>query len=234
MGLEIIDGVRSQQPEHGNIQLHFPGGGRQEGIVPAGEIDTVGPAAPEGEAIGGDLVPADTGGLHAVLFPGVADGHTVHDPGTDIGRISAVDGEEVRHIGIHELFPLRGCVAQAVGAVHPVIVLQLLTGIPEADTGPAAQGLGDLPPQAQLVVFVQIFLQKLLVPRLHEGIVFQRVGAREAVLLHQNQDPAQGIEIIQKEPAGLRMGHPDEIVNVNDGSLFHGRAPFRIWDHPTP
>ena len=233
MGLEIIDGIRSQEPEDGNVHLLLLTGGRQEGVVPAGEIDAVGPAAPEGEAVGGHLVPADAGGLHAVFLPGIADGDAVHDPGTDIGRVFAEDGVEIRHIGVHDLLPVLGGVAQAVGAVHPVVVLDLHTGIVEGHTGLPAQGFGDLPPDAQLVIFIQVFPEKVLIPRLHQGVVFQRVGPGEAILLHQDQDPAQGIEIIRQEPAGFRVGHADKIVDMNDRSLFHGNCSFPCCVHPT-
>ena len=229
MILKIVDGIRAQKPENGDVQLHFFGGSGDEGVVPAGEIHAVGPAAPEGEAVGGHLVSADAGGLHAIFLTGVADGHAVHDPRADVGGIIAVNCVEIRHVGIHqELSLLRG-VAQTVGTVHPVVVLQLLAGVPKAHTGPAAQGLGDLPPHAKLVVLVQVFLQQLLVPGLHEGIVFQCIGPGEAVLLHQDQNAPQGIEIIHQEPAGLRVGHADEVVNMNNGSLFHDSCSFPGW-----
>ena len=225
IGLEIIDRIRAQQTEHGDLQLVLFRLGGDENILFAGEVHTVGVAAPEGKAVGTQLVTADTGTNQAVLFRGIADGHVIQNPGADGLGVFPENRVEIRHIGIHQFLPVFRRITQGVGAVHPVIVLFFLAAVPEGDAGPAAQLAGDLPPGGNFVVLVQIIQQQSLISRVDQCVMFQCVCTRQTVLLHQDQLVADGLKIIGDEFAGVLMGLADKVINIDDGCLLHECSP---------
>ena len=218
--LKVIDGIRSQKPEHRRRNLFLQGLGWNEFIFPAGIIDSIGEATPEGEAIGSHLVPANGAPQNAIPLCRVAQSHRIQHPGADGLGIPAIYPEKVRHVGIHQPFPLLRPVTHTVGAVHPVVVL-CRDLPPERNPGPAAQGLCDFPPGRNLILLIQICLKERLIPAVHEGVIFEGIGPRKAVLLRQDDLVANGFEIIGNEPAGLHMGHADKMIYVHNSRLLH-------------
>ena len=221
IGFKIVDGIRPQKPEHRNPDLVFFRPCREEKVLPAGIIDPVGPAAPEGKAVHTHLVPADGPRRRAVPLRGVGKGDNIQHPGADRAGIFPENIKEIRHIGVHQPFAFLRRVADGIGGIHPVIIVLPRFPAPEPDAGPEAKGLCDLPPGSQRIPGAQLPLQKRLVLRLHEGVVLYGIGAGKTDSVDGLNLSAQGIKIILYKPAGLIVGHPDHLIKINNGSLFH-------------
>ena len=218
--LEIVDRVRPQKPEHGHGKLPVVCIGGNILIAQAGIIDAVGIAAPEGEAVRPHLVPADGAGHNAVLFCGVGHGYRIQYPGAYGFGIEAEYLQEIIHVGVHQFPALFRGIADAVGAVHPLVEF-LRPGSPESNPGFPAERLRDFPPGGDFVPNIRADLQQFLIAGLHEGVVFQGVSRRETVLPDQSNLVLDGFEIVRYENAWFHMGHADEVINIDDYRFFH-------------
>ena len=222
--LKVIDGVRPKQTKYRHRQLVGRSLGRQVFIPAAGVVDPVRPAAPQGKAVGADLVPAGGPGGDAVSLGGVFQGHGIQHPGTDGPGVPAEDGKEGVHIGIHQAFALLRLVTNAVSAVHPLVKL---LGHLAAKTHAClfAQLPGDFPPGGDLILGGGFFQHQLLVAGVGERIVFQRVGGGQAVLPHRLNLLLNGLEVVLYEAAWLLMGLADKVVDIDNGCFFHSVLP---------
>lgn len=218
--LKIVNGVRAQKPENRRGQLLLPGLSGDKFILPAGIVDAVGVAAPEGEAVGPQLVPANGAAQKPVLLRPIAQGHRVQNPSADGLGVPAEHLVKIRHIRVQEPLSLLRFVADTIGAVHPVVVHRGDLP-PEGHARPAAQGLGDLPPDGKLVALVQVIPKQGLVPGIHQGVVLQSIGPGKAVLLDQGNLLLNRLKIVPDKPAGLDMRHADKLINMDHNRLSH-------------
>ncbi len=226
---EIVDGIRPQKPEHGDMKLPAVSIGGNIFVAQAGIIDAVGIAAPEGEAVCPHLIPADGAGHNTILFGCVGDSYRIQYPGTYGFGIEAEYLQEVLHVGVHQFFALLRGIADAVGAVHPFVEF-FRPGSPEGDLRFLAERLRDFPPGGNLIPDIRAGFQQFLIAGFHESIVFQSVGCRETVLPDQSDLVLDGFEVIWNEDAGLHMGHADEVVNVDDYRFFHVSFSYLLYE----
>ena len=229
------DRVRRQQPEHGHRQLTVRRLCGQILVFAAGVVDAVWEPAPQRKAVGAQLVAADGRAGHAVFFLRVGDGDRVQHPGTDGFGVIPKHRSKILHISVHQRPALVRVVAHAVGAVHPLVELVGLR-LGERHPGPAAERLRDFPPGGDLVVFVGLAAQQLLVAGFHQRVVLEGVGGGQPVLLQQADLPGDGVEIRLQELAWLLVGHADKVVYIDDGVLFvcHGVPPGVAGSYAEP
>ncbi len=174
---EIVDGIGAQEPEHGDVQLALGCVGGNVLVLAAGVINAVGETAPEGKAVRPHLIPADGAAQDAVFFRGIGNRHGIQHPGTDGSGIEAIYLPEIRHVGIHQPPAFLRGIADAVGAVHPLVKFLALYA-PEGNARFPAKRFRDFPPGGNLVCFGSVGSDQLLVPGIQQGIVFQCIGGR--------------------------------------------------------